>query len=177
MSLYMIAFCSISERDRIFRHTLDKYQTGVDILREKIFREGYTDRLSSTEQLDSYIKILNPKLWILLTVMIIVMAYLAMWSYTENRSVRIPTACSAENGEILVYISENDKAGLVQLGDSIALYVDDVDKCYGDLISISDKPTEIQDDADRYFIHLANVAENECGITANALLTAPCVIC
>ena len=69
---------------------------------KNLFRDNYTDKLSSPEQLDSYIRIINPQLWILLVVLIIVLINTMVWTFAENHSIRVATVAMAHDGELTV---------------------------------------------------------------------------
>ena len=49
------------------------------------------DTLTSPDQFDRYIKIMNPKIWVMLAAMIIVLLNLLAWTFFQNQVVRIST--------------------------------------------------------------------------------------
>jgi hypothetical protein len=49
-------------------------------MNENIFRKQSIDRISSPEQLNDYIKVSNPSIWIILTAVIVLLAAVLVWS-------------------------------------------------------------------------------------------------
>ncbi len=128
---------------------------------KNLFRDNYTDKLSSPEQLDSYIRIINPQLWILLVVLIIVLINTMVWTFAENHSIRVATVAMAHDGELTVYVREQDKVLFGNLGEEIGFVENESKVTFTDLLSISDSPVEITDETDHYLLHfgLLNVGD------------------
>jgi len=82
-----------------------------------LFRKSAQDRISSPEQLDKYIKVANPSVWVTLAAVIVFLVAITIWSF----SGRIPTTVSingiARDGAICCYLSP-DKVGELKVGDS-----------------------------------------------------------
>ncbi len=130
-------------------------------LSKKVFRDKYTDNLTSPDQFDKYIKIMNPKIWVILVAMIIVLLNLMAWMYFQNKMVRIPTVGVAQDGEIVCRIKEDDKSSFDRLEGKGELYVYDADKAFDEFVSISDEPVEYSDSDNRYAAHLADIYVGE----------------
>lgn len=130
-------------------------------LAKKVFRDKYTDNLTSSDQFDRYIKIMNPKIWVILVAMIIVLINLMAWTYYQNIMVRIPTVGVARDGEIVCHIKEDDRSSFDSLNGESELYVYDADKAFDDFVFISDEPVEYSDSDNRYAAHLADINTGE----------------
>ena len=130
-------------------------------LAKKVFRDKYTDNLTSPDQFDRYIKIMNPKIWVILAAMIIVLMNLLAWSFFQNQMVRIPTVGVAKDGEIVCWMKETDKESFDRLEGKVELYVYDADKAFDWFVSISDEPVEYSDSDNRYAAHLADIYVGE----------------
>ena len=73
-------------------------------------------RMSSPEQLNDYLKVTNPKIWILLTAVVLLVAGLLVWScFTTVESYATGTA-RAVGGELTVVFDNAEKASKVQPG-------------------------------------------------------------
>ena len=53
-------------------------------MEESIFRQKSLDRISSPEEIDNYIRVTRPSLWLALGVIILLLAALILWSITAR---------------------------------------------------------------------------------------------
>ena len=73
-------------------------------------------RISSPEQLNDYLRVTNPKVWVLLVAITLLLAGLLLWGgFTTIESYATGTA-RAVGGEITVTFDDAEKAGKVQPG-------------------------------------------------------------
>ena len=76
-------------------------------------------RISSPEQLDDYLKVTSPKVWVLLVAVVLLLAGLLLWgSFTTIESYATGTA-RAVGGELTVTFDDAEKASRVQPGMQI----------------------------------------------------------
>ena len=73
-------------------------------------------RISSPEQLNDYLKVTNPKIWVLLVAVILLVVGLLLWSsFTTIESYAVGTA-RAVGGELTVVFDDAEKASKIQPG-------------------------------------------------------------
>lgn len=73
-------------------------------------------RMSSPEQLNDYLKVTTPKVWVLLVAIILLVAGLILWSsFTTMESYAVGTA-RAVGGELTITFKDADQADKVQPG-------------------------------------------------------------
>ncbi len=78
-------------------------------------------RISSPEQLDDYLKVTSPKVWVLLVAVVLLLAGLLLWGgFTTIESYATGTA-RAVGGELTVTFDDAKKAGRVQPGMQIEI--------------------------------------------------------
>ena len=78
-------------------------------------------RISSPEQLDDYLKVTSPKVWVLLVAVVLLFAGLLLWGgFTTIESYATGTA-RAVGGELTVTFDDAKKAGRVQPGMQIEI--------------------------------------------------------
>ena len=53
-------------------------------MNESIFRQKSLDRISSPEEIDKYMKVTRPSLWLTLGVIVLLLAALILWSVTAR---------------------------------------------------------------------------------------------
>ena len=73
-------------------------------------------RISSPEQLNDYLKVTSPKIWLLLVAVVLLLAGFLLWSgFTIIESYATGTAI-ADDGELTVTFDDANKASKVQAG-------------------------------------------------------------
>lgn len=92
-----------------------------------IFREKSIERVSSPEQLDAYLKVTSPKVWFLLSGIIVLLAGIICWGIVGKIETSEPTTCAIEKGKLYCYTVE-ETAKKIDLGYIIKL--DGSDKEY-----------------------------------------------
>lgn len=113
---------------------------------KNIFREKSIERISSPDQLNEYIKVSSPGVWVAMLAVVIFLAGVIYWAVNGRVDVFLPAVVSAESGQTTLYIP-CDKAddnghvfdGAIDFQTDLGRYV-----LHGD--TDMPKPTEITDD-------------------------------
>lgn len=134
------------------------------VMENRLFRRSGIERVSSPEQLNDYIKVSNPGVWMLLSAVVVLLAGVCVWGIFGRLDTKIPTAGICSNGTFTCYVSE-EKIGNIKSGMTVNVE--------GSSLSVSDisaKPVEVNDGMDRYLMHLGGFFEGEWlyEITADA---------
>ena len=99
---------------------------------EEIFRKKSLDRVKSPENLDDYIKVANPGVWLLLISVVILLAGACVWGVFGHIDSTVPTVVSVENGEVSCRIAPEDvssvRVGLVVRFADTETIITDMDK-------------------------------------------------
>ncbi|MBR0399243.1 MAG: hypothetical protein IJH95_00285 [Mogibacterium sp.] len=82
----------------------------------QIFRKKTTDRLSSPEQLNDYMRVTSPGIWIVMIAVILLIAGLFMWSAVTSVDTYISGTGIADDGEITVSFKDRNTAQYVESG-------------------------------------------------------------
>lgn len=77
-------------------------------MNEQLFRKKSIDRVSSPEQLDSYIRVANPGIWMVLAAIIVLLAGVCVWSVLGRLDTTVPAAAICEEGSVSVYVKEGE---------------------------------------------------------------------
>ena len=93
---------------------------------EEIFRKKSLDKVKSPENLDDYIQVSNPGVWLLLISVIVLLAGACVWGIFGHIDSTVPATVHIENGQAVCEIAEEDissvKVGLtVKLEDCEAV--------------------------------------------------------
>lgn len=78
----------------------ERYNSGI-------FRAKSLERISSPEDLNDYVRMTNPGVWMILIAVILILAGAAVWGILGSIDTTVPAVCVTENGETKCYISEN----------------------------------------------------------------------
>lgn len=98
-------------------------------MNEEIFRKKSLDRVKSPENLDDYIRVSNPGVWLILVSVIILLAGACVWGVFGHIDSTVPVIVRVENGDAVCYISEENissaRVGMtVKLADCDAVITD-----------------------------------------------------
>ena len=85
---------------------------------EEIFRKKSLDKVKSPENLDDYIKVSSPGVWLLLVSVIALLAGACVWGAFGHIDSTVPATVCVESGEAVCYIAEEDIAS-VQVGATV----------------------------------------------------------
>lgn len=93
-------------------------------MNQEIFRQKSIDKVTSPEQLNDYIRVSNPGVWLVLAAIIILLVGICVWGVMGKLETRIGTAGSCIEGTITCYVTDEDMA---RLKDGSILTVDGQD--------------------------------------------------
>lgn len=73
-------------------------------------------RISTPEQLNDYLHVTNPQIWMLLIAVILIVSGLLLWSGFATVESYVNGTANASNGELTVTFEDHDKAANVKAG-------------------------------------------------------------
>lgn len=73
---------------------------------ETIFRQKSIDRVSSPEQLDNYLKVTTPTVWLALVGIIVILVGAIVWATIGRLNTYAPTSCIVSDSTIVCYVKE-----------------------------------------------------------------------
>lgn len=134
------------------------------MMEKQIFRKSSIDRVSSPEQLNDYIRVSNPGVWMTLAAVIVLLIGICVWGIFGRLESKVFSAGMCENGVFTCYVTEED-AAKIKTGMKVNVNGNDY------VISqISEKPAIVSADMDSYLIYLGGFSAGEWRyeITADA---------
>ena len=146
-------------------------------MNEQLFRKKSIERVTSPEQLDEYIRVSNPGVWMVLSAIIILLVGVCVWGILGHLDTTLSTIAVSGNGEITVYVKEADiaavKTGMTVMVDGTELTVAD----------ISAQPVPVDEGFSEYALHAGGLQVGEWvytlkvnGTLADGVHTAQIVI-
>lgn len=134
---------------------------------KQLFRKASIDRVSSPEQLNDYIRVSNPGVWMILAAAIVLLVGVCVWGIFGHLDSKIATAGKCENGIFTCYVREENVA---KIRSGMTVNVD------GNSLSVSGisaKPISADSDMDGYLLYLGGFSAGDWlyEVTANAALS------
>ena len=132
-----------------------------------LFRKKSIDRISSPEQLNAYIRVSTPSVWLLLTAIVILLVGVCVWGVFGHMDTTLPVVAVSQEGYVTAYIREADaakvKAGMqLSIGDA-----------QGKLLFISAEPLRVDDTFTEYMRHVGGLQQGEWVYPAELEISCP----
>lgn len=124
-------------------------------MNEQLFRKKSVDRVSSPEQLNEYIKVSNPGIWMILAAIVILLVGAIVWGVLGTLDTTLSTVAVAENGELTVYVKEAD-IDSIEEGMTVRIGAKE-----GTITEISTTPTTVDGTFSDYALHVGNLVNGE----------------
>lgn len=129
-------------------------QTEEARMANDLFRKKSLERISSPEELNDYIKVANPAVWMVLTGIVLLLAGVIVWSFCGYLDTRVNAGVLSENGTVKIYITE-DKISEIEEGMKVV-----VEDASYEISYISDKPIKM-DNSNEYLLHVTGLKEGQ----------------
>lgn len=124
-------------------------------MNDRINQKKNLDKMSSPEQLNDYIKVTNPGVWMILSAVVILLLGICIWGIFGKLETKLTLAAESKNGETIVYIKEADKDSVKENMD-----VRISDKTFS-IVSISSLPVVVSEDIEEYTRYTGNLSVGE----------------
>ena len=124
-------------------------------MNQQLFRKKSVDKVSSPEQLNEYIRVANPGVWMVLAAIVILLAGVVVWGCIGHLDTTLDTAVVCENGEAVIYVKEAD---VEKIDVGMTVRVDDKEYKVSE---ISSEPTRVDGTMSEYAVHVSGLTEGE----------------
>ena len=124
-------------------------------MNDQLFRKKSVERVSSPEQLNEYIRVANPGVWMVLAAIVILLAGVVVWGFIGHHDTTLSTAVVCENGEAVIYVKEAD---IEKINVGMTVRVDGKEYTVSE---ISREPKRVDDTMSEYAVHASGLTEGE----------------
>ena len=124
-------------------------------MNNKIFREKSMARVTSPEQLNDYIRVTNPSVWLVLSAIVFLLAGICVWGIWGRLETVVKAPAITGGKETVCYVKEAKKDAL---SDKMRVRLEG--KEYG-IEKISVLPVQMDDEFPEYLLHLGDFARGE----------------
>jgi hypothetical protein len=132
------------------------YERGVNLfMKNEIFRKSSLERVSSPEQLNDYIKVSNPSVWLVILALFILLISAGIWAFTGAMPTKVKMNGLLSDGKTVVcYLSpdqismQSDDSGNPIQGIKTGLEVDVVvqqNNVHGKVKEVASVPVNLED--------------------------------
>lgn len=124
-------------------------------MNNQLFRKKSLDKVSSPEQLNDYIRVSNPSIWMVLTAVIIFLVGVCVWGIFGHLDTVVNAVGECKGGVVTCYVKEADISS-VQTGMEIS-----VNGEKGTVTEIATAPLEVTGEFDSYVAYLGEFTAGE----------------
>lgn len=134
---------------------------------DQIFRQKSMERVNSPDQLNEYIRVANPGVWMVLSAVIILLVGICIWGIFGRLHTTIKTAGVCEAGVLRLYVPEQERKE-VAAGMPVS-----VQGTAYELTEISASPLRVDDVIDAYAKYTGGLKDGQWVYTAYADVALP----
>lgn len=124
-------------------------------MKSQLFREKSLERVSSPEQLNDYIRVVNPSVWIALVAVVFLLIGICVWSVFGRLDTVLSVGAITEGELTVCYVKESD-IGSVSTDMKVRLNGEE----HG-ISQISLQPVQVDAAFPEYLAHLGGISEGE----------------
>lgn len=129
-------------------------------MNEQLFRKKSIDRVSSPEQLDAYIRVANPSVWMILAAIVILLVGVCVWGVLGHLDTVLTAAAVSENGAVTVYVREGEISSVTE-GMTVRIGEEE-----WQITDISTAPVAVDEGFSEYTLHVGQLQVGEWVYTA-----------
>ena len=120
-----------------------------------LFRKTSLDRVSDPEQLNDYIRVTNPGVWMVMGAVIALLTGICVWSVFGRLDTTVTVAAVTENNQTVCYVKEGQLES-VETGMAVRIGEDSYR-----IQSISRQPVAVDDTFADYVLHVGSLSQGE----------------
>lgn len=136
-------------------------------MNDNIFRKKSIDKVSSPEQLNDYIRVANPGVWLVLGALIALLIGVCVWGVLGSLNTTLAVVGNADNGVLTCYVS---REGYERLTEDVSVLVNE--KEYENA-TVSKAPVKVENNVSEYLAYLGNFGAEEWVYTVKVKTDLP----
>lgn len=124
-------------------------------MESKLFRKKSIERVSSPEQLNDYIRVTSPSVWLIMSAMVFLLLGICVWGIFGKLDTVLPVGVMTENGRTVCYIRESDRETVTE-----EMPVKIQEETYA-ILEIAQNPVQVDESYPEYLLHVGELTPGE----------------
>lgn len=124
-------------------------------MREGLFRKKSMEKISSPEQLNNYIRVSNPGIWMILSCIIILLIGICVWGVYGKIETTMEVAAITKDGKTVCYVKEEN---ISDVTENMSVQIDGMDYS---VKSISVAPIQVTENFETYAVNIGGLNTGE----------------
>ena len=124
-------------------------------MKSQLFREKSLERVSSPEQLNDYIRVTNPSVWIALIAVAFLLIGICIWSVFGKLDTMLTVGAITEGEQTVCYVKESD---IDSVAPGMKVHLEEAEY---KILQIAPQPVQTDEDFPEYLAHLGEITEGE----------------
>lgn len=120
-----------------------------------LFRKSSINRVNSPEQLNEYIRVANPGMWLILAAVVSLLVGVVIWGVFGTIETTIETGIVVDGGTAICYVSAEDASRLKE-GMAVS-----TENNIGSVKSVADAPVQIDETFGDYILYLTGFVRGD----------------
>lgn len=120
-----------------------------------VFRKKSLDRVSSPEQLNEYIRVSNPGVWMILAAIVILLVGVCVWGVLGRLETTLSVAAVSADGKTVLYVPEDS---IDQVAEGMTVRVGDKEYT---VTAITSAPVAVDDGFSDYALHVGGLQQGQ----------------
>ena len=113
-----------------------------------LFREKSMERISSPEQLNAYIRVATPSVWMVLSAVIVLLVGVCVWGMFGHLDTTLTVAAVCDGEMVTAYVREADAAKVAAQAQVL------VGQAQGRVTSVAQEPVRVDESFGEYMRHV-----------------------
>lgn len=124
-------------------------------MKKQLFREKSIERVSSPEQLNDYIRVTNPSVWMSLVAVIFLLIGIVVWGVFGKLDTVLTVGAITEGERTVCYVKEED---IGSISENMKVRLDGEEFAVAE---IALQPVQLNEEYPEYLLHVGGIAEGE----------------
>ena len=129
--------------------------------------ERKNKKVDSPEQLNQYIRLSNPGVWVILLAIVVLLVGVCIWGFYGKIDTKVNAVVVSDNNNTYLYAKEED---ISKIKTGMSVEINNNDNTYK-IVSIEESPEKVTQEMDEYARHLGDFQIGEwvykCKINSN----------
>lgn len=124
-------------------------------MKDGLFRKKSMEKIVSPEQLNDYITVSTPAVWLVLSCIVLLLTGMCVWGVFGSLETVIEAAAVSSGGKTVCYVREEYRS---ELTEDMTVRIGDT-SC--PVLGVSDMPVQITENFDAYLLHIGGLETGE----------------